>query len=107
VQTCSDERNVFCGDVATGQARVFRCLVHNLGKADFGDACKNEILSKLQRRQENWKLDISLRAACKDDAAEHCADVDHDADHAEVARCLIRKHDDLIDACLHEVRSSL
>lgn len=103
MQACASEREVFCSEMRTGQARVFRCLVHNLGKADFGETCKKEVKKKLARRQQNWKLDVTLRQACKADAAEVCSDVDHDADHAEVTRCLMRNHDSISEACLHEV----
>lgn len=102
-RACAEERSVFCKDVRTGGARVFRCLVSSLGKADFGDVCKSEVMRKLQRRQQNWKLDVNLRRACRDDADRICADVDHDADHAEVTRCLISKRDELADSCLREV----
>lgn len=103
VQVCAEERKVFCSDVSTGKARVFRCLVHNLGKADFGDTCKKEVMEKLRRRQQNWKLDVTLRTACKGDVAEVCSEVDHDLDHAEVTRCLISNHWNLTDGCRHEV----
>lgn len=104
LQVCVQERNIFCSEVSTGSARVFRCLAHNLAKADFGSACRNEIKAKLLRRQQNWKLDVSLRNGCKDDVAALCADVDHDADKADVARCLISYHANLTDTCAHEAR---
>lgn len=107
VQVCVQERNVFCGEVATGGARVFRCLAHNLAKADFGEACRSEIKAKLMRRQQNWKLDVALRNACKVDAEQHCSDVDHGADKAETARCLISHHSNLTDSCAHEARPPL
>jgi Cysteine rich repeat len=103
VQACASERNTFCAEVATGNARVFRCLVQNLGKPDFGSLCRDTIIRKLQRRQQNWKLDVNLRNACKEDANTLCGDVDHDSDRAEMARCLMRKHDELSDWCLREV----
>lgn len=104
VQACATEREVFCSDMPTGQARVFRCLVHNLGKADFGKACKEQVMKKLARRQQNWKLDVTLRKACKEDAANVCEDVDHDQDHAEITRCLMKNHDSISEPCQHEVR---
>jgi hypothetical protein len=61
VQACAEERTAFCGEVEAGNARVFRCLVQNLGRSDFGDTCRKTILQKLSRRQENWKLDVNLR----------------------------------------------
>lgn len=65
LRTCRAERRNFCGSVAPGQARVFRCLAEKLSDPDFGEACRNEIISKLHRRQANWKLDPTLRKACR------------------------------------------
>jgi Golgi apparatus protein 1 len=50
LKACRDERALFCKEVAPGQARVFRCLAENLGNADYGDACKYQVVMKLQRR---------------------------------------------------------
>jgi Golgi apparatus protein 1 len=41
---------MFCTDVTPGSARVFRCLAENLGNADYGDSCKYQVITKLQRR---------------------------------------------------------
>ncbi len=65
LRTCRAERRNFCGSVAPGQARVFRCLAEKLSDPDFGEACRNEIIGKLHRRQANWKLDPTLRKACR------------------------------------------
>ncbi len=50
LKACRDERSMFCTDVTPGSARVFRCLAENLGNADYGDACKYQVITKLQRR---------------------------------------------------------
>jgi hypothetical protein len=50
LQSCAAERKMFCGEVAPGGARVFRCLAENLADADFGENCRGEIIRKLQRR---------------------------------------------------------
>lgn len=102
LQVCVQERNIFCSKVSTGSARVFRCLAHNLAKVDFGEACRKEIKAKLMRRQQNWKLDVSLREQCKEDARAFCADVDHDSDKAQVTRCLVSHHGNLTQSCAHE-----
>ena len=108
LQACSEERVTFCSDVTTGHARVFRCLTQNLGDSDFGSACRDAILGKLARRQQNWKLDVNLREACTQDANSACAEVDHNSDKAETMRCMMRKHDELGEDCRAEVhRSSL
>lgn len=70
LKACKDERSLFCRRVSTGQARVFRCLVENMGSADFGDTCKMVIMTKLVRRQANWRLDPPLRRACRENVAK-------------------------------------
>lgn len=65
--TCAAERTLFCSDVRPGAARVFRCLAHSMANADFGSACRGAMLTKLRRREANWRLDPPLRTACKAD----------------------------------------
>jgi hypothetical protein len=89
--------------VVAGNARIFRCLVANLGEAGFGSMCRIILIQKLQRRQENWLLDFNLHAECKQDAKVLCANVDHERDTAETMRCLMEHHDELAESCLREV----
>lgn len=67
MRVCSGERTLFCSGVQPGSARVFRCLAQNLASAEFGSACRSALLTKLHRREVNWRLDPPLRKACKDD----------------------------------------
>lgn len=67
MRTCAAERSLFCSDVRPGSARVFRCLAHSMANADFGRACRGAMLTKLRRREANWRLDPPLRKACKAD----------------------------------------
>lgn len=66
-RTCAAERSLFCSEVRPGSARVFRCLAQNMASADFASACRGALLSKVRRREANWRLDPPLRAACKAD----------------------------------------
>ncbi len=70
LRACRDERQSFCGSVAPGGARVFRCLAENMGNTDFGNACRDAIGTKLRRRSANWRLDPALRKACRKDVEE-------------------------------------
>lgn len=104
LRTCRAERRNFCGSVAPGQARVFRCLAEKLSDPDFGEACRNEIISKLHRRQANWKLDPTLRKACRASVAELCAS--EDAENSEmglVYKCLASHYADLDVGCQKEL----
>lgn len=104
MQACAEERATFCENVQTGGARVFRCLVASLGAPDFGATCRAVIVRKLQRRQENWRLDADLAAACAGAAQTQCGEVDHEGDTAETTRCLVAHAGDLDEACHREVR---
>lgn len=55
LKACNSERKMFCKEVQTGQARVFRCLAENMNDADFGNTCKYQIINKMQRR---WVQDM-------------------------------------------------
>lgn len=50
LKACNAERKLFCSEVQPGQARVFRCLAENMNDPDFGMTCRNQIITKLQRR---------------------------------------------------------
>jgi Golgi apparatus protein 1 len=67
MRTCAAERSLFCRDVQPGSARVFRCLAHNMASTDFGSPCRSSMLTKLKRREANWRLDPPLRNACQAD----------------------------------------
>jgi len=95
---------MFCGEVAPGGARVFRCLAENLADPDFGQNCRNEIVRKLQRRQANWKLDPALRRACRADVADICkSEDDEGSETGLVYKCLLHNTEDLDPGCKKEL----
>lgn len=104
LRSCADERQMFCGEVQPGQARVFRCLAEKMGDLDFGDQCRFEIIQRLQRRQANWKLDPPLRKACKTDVQENCKAEDQaNSETGAVYKCLVNKYADLDAGCQKEL----
>jgi len=104
LKACKDERKLFCKDVQPGQARVFRCLAENMNDADFGTPCKNIVINKLQRRQNNWKLDPPLRRACREDVADKCAAEDSkNSEDGLVYKCLVDKYEDIKEGCQKEL----
>jgi Golgi apparatus protein 1 len=108
VKTCREERELFCSTVAAGGARVFRCLADNMNDPDFGSKCRNDILTKLLRRQANWKLDPPLRMACKDSVRSLCAKEDAiKSEEGAVYKCMIRQYTDLGDGCQKELGRAL
>ncbi|KAG2452551.1 hypothetical protein HYH02_002788 [Chlamydomonas schloesseri] len=104
LKACKAERQLFCGAVQPGQARVFRCLAENMNDADFGSNCKYQVINKLQRRQANWKLDPPLRKACKSDVLTYCAAEDSaTSEDGLVYKCMIKNFEMLSEGCAKEV----
>ncbi|GFR44890.1 hypothetical protein Agub_g6234 [Astrephomene gubernaculifera] len=104
LKACKAERQLYCSAVQPGQARVFRCLAENMNDADFGSGCKYQIVSKLQRRQANWKLDPPLRKACKSDVLTYCASEDAaNSEDGLVYQCMVKNFESLSNGCQKEV----
>jgi len=108
LRLCKDERSMFCKDVVPGSARVFRCLAEKMGDADFGETCRQELFSKLQRRQANWRLDPPLRKACKEAVRDKCDAFDKQAqEKGAVYKCLMTVYEDLPEGCQKELGRAL
>lgn len=104
LKSCSNERALYCKDVEPGSGRVFRCLAENMRDADFGQGCRDEVLTKLRRRQTNWRLDPALRKACRTDVPVHCAAEDAgQTEDAAVYKCLISRASDISPSCAKEL----
>lgn len=104
MRVCKDERLMFCKGVQPGGARMFRCLAEKMGDMDFGEACRNEVTAKLQRRQANWKLDPPLRKACRSAVKQFCLVEDQQQqEKALVYKCLIHQYDELDAGCQKEL----
>ncbi|PNH09949.1 Golgi apparatus protein 1 [Tetrabaena socialis] len=104
LRICRAERRAFCGTVDPGEARVFRCLAEKLSDPDFGDACRKEIVDKLQRRQANWKLDPILRKSCRAAVAELCTAEDAaNSEEGLVYKCLANHYFDVDQVCQKEL----
>ncbi|GFR46876.1 hypothetical protein Agub_g8517 [Astrephomene gubernaculifera] len=104
LRTCRNERRAFCSAVSPGQARVFRCLAEKMSDPDFGEPCRQEIIKKLQRRQANWKLDPTLRKACKSSVSSLCASEDQaNSEQGLVYKCLATHYMDLDEGCQKEL----
>jgi Golgi apparatus protein 1 len=81
-----------------------RCLADHLADPDLGPVCRGQVISKIQRRQANWRLDPPLRKACRADVAAKCkGEDDQVAESGLVYRCLIGHADSLQPACRKEL----
>ncbi|GIL70396.1 hypothetical protein Vretimale_3583 [Volvox reticuliferus] len=104
LRICRSERRAFCNNVSPGQARVFRCLAEKISDPDFGEECRMEITNKLLRRQANWKLDPTLRKACRTSVSTLCATEDAaNSEEGLVYKCLANHYMDLDDGCQKEL----
>lgn len=75
---------------------------------DFGSKCRIDVLTKLLRRQANWKLDPPLRKACKDSVRSLCSKEDAvKSEEGAVYKCMIRQYADLGDGCQKELGRAL
>lgn len=108
--SCSEELTTFCKDVEFGNGRKFKCLQNNMGKAEFGRSCREEIQRRADLMSSDYRYDASLAGECKADIDKYCA-VEKDMPHgrAFVLRCLVRaEHDgNLGDDCGAEVSRSV
>ncbi|GBF99737.1 hypothetical protein Rsub_12450 [Raphidocelis subcapitata] len=101
---CATERGMFCRDVKGGSGRVFRCLADHLADPDLGPLCRGQVISKIQRRQANWRLDPPLRKACRADVDAKCkAEDELAAETGLVYRCLIAQAETLQPGCRKEL----
>ncbi|KAI8465216.1 MAG: hypothetical protein J3K34DRAFT_379960 [Monoraphidium minutum] len=108
LKACASERGLFCRDVQAGNARVFRCLADHLADPDFGPVCRGEVISKVQRRQANWRLDPPLRKACRADVASMCgAESEQNTETGLVYKCLVAHAADLDPGCKRELGRAL
>lgn len=72
--------------------------------ADFGDNCRAQIITKLQRRQANWKLDPPLRKACKASVQSLCASEEaSQSENGMVYKCLVNKYESIAAGCQKEL----
>lgn len=62
----------FCADVPPGHSRAMDCLEAHRMEPDFSEPCRNIIEASVAERSADFRLDASLRAACKKDIQRRC-----------------------------------
>lgn len=62
----------FCRDVPPGHMRAIDCLEMNRYEPDFTQGCRDVLEASIAERSADFRLDSSLRAACKKDIKRRC-----------------------------------
>eukprot|EP00971_Amphidinium_carterae_P334999 6470628-Amphidinium_carterae.1 len=108
---CHDEMSRFCKDQDFGEARMINCLQDNTFQQEFGDTCRQQLLTVSARMFSDYRLNYRIRTRCDSVIQAHCSlekdEVDkltlgglfyseNDADDAsgKVLQCLKRTFDD-------------
>jgi len=69
---CGADKVKFCKDVTSGNAKVKVCLEENREKPDFSASCKDTLERMMERRAQDFRLDVKLRENCEQDIEEVC-----------------------------------
>lgn len=100
-KACAEERQVHCSGVRPGKSRVFNCLLSKADKVDFSTQCKNLLQQQEEKRVKDWRLDYTLRQACRYDVPSVCAGVlsKENKEDGAVFKCLVQNTFSVSDDC--------
>lgn len=68
---CRNDREKFCSNVQSGEGRVYRCLVKNKAAPEMSEKCQQSLLLRQQLEQEDYKVNVKLSQACKEDIVKN------------------------------------
>jgi 3-hydroxymyristoyl/3-hydroxydecanoyl-(acyl carrier protein) dehydratase len=74
-KACAVDVDMFCKNVAKGEARVIACLRNHKDDKRMTAPCQKELHDDLVVTGTHENLDYALRAACNADKAKFCGDV--------------------------------
>jgi Golgi apparatus protein 1 len=100
LRVCSKDKKTFCSDVKPGMGRAKQCLEDNRAKPDFSPECKAKFEEMMVRRASDFRLDESLRSACRDDIEEVCG---YEKDSLDT----VAGYDARVIECLQDYRDEL
>ena len=114
-EKCPVEVEKFCRDVKPGNSRVIECLRVHKNDFDFSKDCRDELHDITSLELSDFRLDGSLRRACKKDAEKLCKkelkQVQGDvrmAKHGLVIHCLEERRTEIEDpSCQKEVHKAM
>jgi Golgi apparatus protein 1 len=108
--SCLNDKKKFCSNKNFGNAQVKDCLEENRNDPDFSAECKARFEEMMERRAEDFRLDVHLRELCRQDIDEICGyekdSLDSIAGYdARVIQCLQDYKEDLqVPACKKQVK---
>mmetsp|Transcript_18814 Transcript_18814/g.52452 ORF Transcript_18814/g.52452 Transcript_18814/m.52452 type:complete len:892 (-) Transcript_18814:83-2758(-) len=106
-RACEVDVNELCSDVCSpfqGQAcggTVLRCLTDNREKIQ-DEACKHEVFYFIKMEVSDFRNDVLLAEACRDDVSRFCGDVE--GGNGRVHTCLRKNREQLSQKCKDEER---
>ncbi|KAL4443753.1 hypothetical protein ABPG75_011490 [Micractinium tetrahymenae] len=104
---CSEELSVFCKGVEPGKARLYRCLMDNVGKGGFSEECKQAVLVSWAASQDDYRLNYDIGAACQADVDAQCKAEKQQLvagqGHGVVLKCLVGRFKSLSEGCQNEL----
>mmetsp|Transcript_2773 Transcript_2773/g.6900 ORF Transcript_2773/g.6900 Transcript_2773/m.6900 type:complete len:501 (-) Transcript_2773:276-1778(-) len=107
---CLNDKKKFCNNKKYGNAQVKDCLEENRNDPEFSAECKIHFEEMMERRAEDFRLDVHLRELCRQDIDEICGyekdSLDSIAGYdARVIQCLQDYKEDLqVPACQKQVK---
>jgi Golgi apparatus protein 1 len=98
---CEGDVQSFCKEVQPGKGRINKCLAENQGSLSAG--CKEAMAQRGEMKAERREALEAGVDACKNDMAQHCADVKPGS--GRMNRCLKRNESKLSEGCRAAMKS--
>ena len=91
-------------EVKPGKARVIKCLMENVGQANFGEECKAELVKREEVVKNDYRYDVGVATNCAVDVDLKCAEAKTKLrGNATVLKCLVENFDGLSEPCQAEM----
>ncbi|KAI3428234.1 hypothetical protein D9Q98_006614 [Chlorella vulgaris] len=107
VAVCSEEMNLFCGDVEPGKGRMQQCLTQSMGRSGFSAECRHELSARMLAAQQDYRLDYGVATACQVDTQALCGEEEAGAGQpggpSGVVACLVDKYQLVAEPCQNEL----
>ncbi|ESO11293.1 hypothetical protein HELRODRAFT_116840 [Helobdella robusta] len=68
---CRNDRERLCGDVQSGQGRVYECLFKKKMSPDMSEKCRDMLILRQRLQQEDYKVNLRLAQSCQEEVVEN------------------------------------
>ncbi|XP_029837305.3 Golgi apparatus protein 1 [Ixodes scapularis] len=87
---CREDRQHFCANVASGEGRVYRCLLKHRSDRDMSQECREKLVQREQLMLQDYRVNQGLSTACfKDIRMYHCRDKTSERREFRLAQILL------------------